>query len=395
MGAHLSVPPRVAFHVLKVQPGSPSAQAGLDPYFDYIVSVQDQTVQDETPNVVAQMAKLHQDKPIQLMLYNSRLESYRQVTMIPSHQWGGDGLLGCSIRFCSYEEASSRVWHILDIVPGSPADDSGLIDHRDYIIGTPHALLLTNEDLIELLDRMDKQLVHLVVYNVDMEKCRDVSIIPNRQWGGDGALGCQIGFGYLHRIPRSMRPVPAPLVADASPKPATEAPDLKSPVGTKVASSLLYLVHDLTTSISQHQFSELPVQPESVDSFTSIPGIPPSPPSPLDDKDKFPRMGSTTRRSSLPDADLKSRKTEQKHRASTPCLSVTQNAIEQQKQRQSPLDDSLSTGIPAIIVTSTPTRDDPPFDIDAYDVDTTRSTTPNRHGVSQISPLGTLVSNKD
>lgn len=28
-----------------------------------------------------------------------------------------------------------------------------------------------------------------------------VSITPNTDWGGDGSLGCGIGYGYLHRIP--------------------------------------------------------------------------------------------------------------------------------------------------------------------------------------------------
>ena len=28
-----------------------------------------------------------------------------------------------------------------------------------------------------------------------------VSITPNSDWGGDGSLGCGIGYGYLHRIP--------------------------------------------------------------------------------------------------------------------------------------------------------------------------------------------------
>ena len=26
-------------------------------------------------------------------------------------------------------------------------------------------------------------------------------LTPNSAWGGDGSLGCGIGYGYLHRIP--------------------------------------------------------------------------------------------------------------------------------------------------------------------------------------------------
>jgi hypothetical protein len=28
-----------------------------------------------------------------------------------------------------------------------------------------------------------------------------VTIVPDRAWGGDGAMGFNIGYGYLHRIP--------------------------------------------------------------------------------------------------------------------------------------------------------------------------------------------------
>lgn len=30
---------------------------------------------------------------------------------------------------------------------------------------------------------------------------REVLLTPNSAWGGEGSLGCGIGYGYLHRIP--------------------------------------------------------------------------------------------------------------------------------------------------------------------------------------------------
>lgn len=35
------------------------------------------------------------------------------VKLIPSNLWGGQGLLGVSIRFCSFEGTAENVWHIL------------------------------------------------------------------------------------------------------------------------------------------------------------------------------------------------------------------------------------------------------------------------------------------
>lgn len=33
--------------------------------------------------------------------------------LTPSSNWGGQGLLGVSIRFCSFDGASENVWHVL------------------------------------------------------------------------------------------------------------------------------------------------------------------------------------------------------------------------------------------------------------------------------------------
>ena len=39
--------------------------------------------------------------------------SVREVTLVPSRNWGGQGVLGVSIRFCSFDRANENVWHIL------------------------------------------------------------------------------------------------------------------------------------------------------------------------------------------------------------------------------------------------------------------------------------------
>ena len=37
----------------------------------------------------------------------------REITITPSALWGGQGLLGVSIRFCSFENANENVWHVV------------------------------------------------------------------------------------------------------------------------------------------------------------------------------------------------------------------------------------------------------------------------------------------
>lgn len=60
----------------------------------------------------------------------------REVTLVPSRMWGGQGVLGVSIRFCSFDRANENVWHVLDVQPNSPAALAGLRSNSDYIIGS-------------------------------------------------------------------------------------------------------------------------------------------------------------------------------------------------------------------------------------------------------------------
>lgn len=132
--------------------------------------------------------------------------------MTPSESWGGQGLLGVSIRFCSFEGANENVWHILEVHPGSPAELAGLRSFSDYIIGAD-SILHESEDLFTLIETHENKQLKLYVYNCDEDKCREVLITPNSKWGGDGSLGAGIGFGYLHRIPiRTEIPESKPLL---------------------------------------------------------------------------------------------------------------------------------------------------------------------------------------
>lgn len=50
--------------------------------------------------------------------------------------------------------------------------------------------------------------LRLLVYNHEYNVTRPVTITPTRSWGGEGALGCVLGFGALHRIPASLEEPP-------------------------------------------------------------------------------------------------------------------------------------------------------------------------------------------
>ncbi|KAM6918450.1 Golgi reassembly-stacking protein 2-like [Xenentodon cancila] len=187
------------YHVLRVQENSPGHRAGLEPFFDFIVSINNTRLNKDN-DTLKDLLKASVEKPIKMLVYSSKTLDLRECTVTPSNLWGGQGLLGVSIRFCSFEGANENVWHVLEVEPNSPAALAGLRPHTDYIIGAD-TVMNESEDLFSLIESHEGKGLKLYVYNTDTDNCREVVITPNSAWGGGGSLGCGIGYGYLHRIP--------------------------------------------------------------------------------------------------------------------------------------------------------------------------------------------------
>ncbi|KAH8405304.1 hypothetical protein KR222_004089 [Zaprionus bogoriensis] len=194
------------YHVLKVQDNSPGQKAGLEAFFDFIVAIAG-TRLDQDNDMLKELLRQNVDKTVRVTVYSSKTQTVRELSLTPSNNWGGQGLLGVSIRFCSFEGVNESVWHILEVHPNSPAELAGLRAYSDYVIGAD-AIRHENDDLFTLIEMHEQQPLKMYVYNLDDDACREVTIKPNTAWGGEGALGCGIGYGYLHRIP--VQPVPAP-----------------------------------------------------------------------------------------------------------------------------------------------------------------------------------------
>ncbi|XP_063789562.1 Golgi reassembly-stacking protein 2 isoform X2 [Pseudophryne corroboree] len=187
------------YHVLRVQENSPGHRAGLEPFFDFIVSINSLRLNKDN-DTLKDLLKASVEKPVKMVVYSSKTLELRETTVTPSNMWGGQGLLGVSIRFCSFDGANENVWHVLEVEPNSPAALAGLRPHTDYIIGAD-TVMNESEDLFSLIETHEGKPLKLYVYNTDTDNCREVVITPNSAWGGEGSLGCGIGYGYLHRIP--------------------------------------------------------------------------------------------------------------------------------------------------------------------------------------------------
>uniref|UniRef100_A0A8D0I1G9 Golgi reassembly stacking protein 1 n=1 Tax=Sus scrofa TaxID=9823 RepID=A0A8D0I1G9_PIG len=281
-----------------VQENSPAQRAGLEPYFDFIITIGHSRLNKENDTLKA-LLKANVEKPVKLEVFNMKTMKVREVEVVPSNMWGGQGLLGASVRFCSFRRASEHVWHVLDVEPSSPASLAGLCPYTDYVVGSDQ-ILQESEDFFSLIESHEGKPLKLMVYNSESDSCREVTVTPNAAWGGEGSLGCGIGYGYLHRIPTqppSHHKKPLGVPPPSTPPPGTPPPgtllpgpnpqDSPAPPGLETGSRQGDYVEALLQAPGSFPEEQLP-GPESPDHSTSGLGdfpcsmeIPLQPPPPL------------------------------------------------------------------------------------------------------------------
>merc|ERR1719188_1386856 len=74
------------------------------------------------------------------------------------------------------------------------------------MLGTSQSVFHDIDELVDVVTLSINQRMQVYVYNSDSESVREVILVPNNDWGGDGCIGCDIGTGLLHRIPAPRRP---------------------------------------------------------------------------------------------------------------------------------------------------------------------------------------------
>uniref|UniRef100_A0A098LYD8 Golgi reassembly stacking protein 1 n=1 Tax=Hypsiglena sp. JMG-2014 TaxID=1550645 RepID=A0A098LYD8_9SAUR len=265
------------YHVHGIQENSPAQQAGLEPFFDFILTI-GHTRLNKEGDTLKDLLKANVEKAVKLEVYNIKTMKVREVEIIPSNMWGGQGLLGASVRFCSFQGANEHVWHVLDVEPASPAALAGLKPHSDYIIGSDQ-ILHESEDFFSLIDSHEGKPLKLVVYNTEMDSCREVFVTPNGAWGGEGSLGCGIGYGYLHRIP-TQAATPKRASETPSSSPSGDAPP-ESPANGYMEASLMAPNAKTEETESLGYISSQSVTAYSLENSLPLPAPPPPPPPPV------------------------------------------------------------------------------------------------------------------
>lgn len=69
--------------------------------------------QNEENELLKDVLKANMEKRVKMEVYSSKTLRVRELQVVPSNMWGGQGLLGASVRFCSYQGANENVWHVL------------------------------------------------------------------------------------------------------------------------------------------------------------------------------------------------------------------------------------------------------------------------------------------
>lgn len=196
-------------------------------------------MEESSQNLLASTAQSHLNHPMNVTVYNSRLDNVRQLVMTPAVGWGDDGILGCSVRFVECSSANERVWHVLNITPDSPSEKASLVPEKDYIIASLDKILVEEDDFIFLIEKNPRQQLRFVVFNTDSGMCREVIVEPIVDAYGKGSIGCAIGFGALHRVPYAESDLiqlqkTSALAAVQTPRAAAASPTVPQPPSLSV-----------------------------------------------------------------------------------------------------------------------------------------------------------------
>jgi S1-C subfamily serine protease len=108
------------------------------------------------------------------------------VPIVPSTAWvqsrlptnGSDikpSLLGLSVRMCEPEFSLESVWHVLDVLEGSPAESAGLVPYGDWIIGWSGGVLSAEGDFYDVVEAVWIYFITMLVPLMHLLACRQTS----------------------------------------------------------------------------------------------------------------------------------------------------------------------------------------------------------------------------
>ncbi|KAG6025181.1 hypothetical protein E4U41_001595 [Claviceps citrina] len=211
-------------------------ELAVEPWFDFIVGINGRPIEDPNPSLFAQEIRNCAGGTVSLGLWNAKGQRTRELHAFVAPDTAS---LGLTLQYSAIALAAN-IWHVLDVAAKSPADQGGLLPYSDYILGSPEGSLQGESALSELVEDHIGRPLRLYVYNNEYNVTREVTIHPSRGWGGEGALGCVLGYGALHRLPAPLsEPVNAPgeTMFDGAMNEKTTEPSVFVPADAALASA--------------------------------------------------------------------------------------------------------------------------------------------------------------
>lgn len=215
--------------------------------FDFLAQELAQIAQSPAPSVVFDVwsAKGGVVRQVHVLLRAPGAETAPDSGTVPlyANSFASIGLVVQS----QHVNTATYVWKILSTHAGLPAFQAQLIPYLDYIVGCDlafpsdvHGKGLLAKGGEHLLSRTvvlyynhhyatlqeDSIPIVLYVYNHDYDVLRPVTVHLSRSWtpgANKGILGCDVGYGLLHRLPESVRH-PEPPTAPAALQPPVQPP---------------------------------------------------------------------------------------------------------------------------------------------------------------------------
>ncbi|KAF1825640.1 uncharacterized protein K489DRAFT_421970 [Dissoconium aciculare CBS 342.82] len=150
----------------------------LEPWFDFIIGINGHNI--ESPDAGLFLTELRNCAPgttISLGVYGAKGRRIREAYVTVPER---DVNIGLSLQWTPLALIDDCCWHILDVMPNSPADVAGLLPYSDYVVGSPDAIDLRGGDsaLGELIAQFVDRALRLFVYNHEYDVLRTPSQAP-------------------------------------------------------------------------------------------------------------------------------------------------------------------------------------------------------------------------
>lgn len=116
------------YRVIEVEPNSPAELAGLQVNTDYILGTSEKIFR--SVDYLFDELQQNINKPLEFYVYNSDTDEVRNVVIMPSTDWGGDGILGGAVA-CGF----------LHRIPKDNRDTIGRYSSHIHICITNNCLL--------------------------------------------------------------------------------------------------------------------------------------------------------------------------------------------------------------------------------------------------------------